>query len=247
MSSDKVILYDLPSKDKNCTCWSPNPWKTRLALNFKGIPYETQWVEYPDVAPLLKSFGLAPQEGKIAPYTIPTVRFPQDGGKHVMNSEAISEEIERRYPSPQWPSLHLDDPVLPRVYAAVKEAFLMRAALLPPVPRDILNAESAEYFWRTRKELFGMELDELEKTQGGDKAWEAATPGLKKLGDLLREKPEGPYFLGKTVSYADFVAAAFIYFAHRTLGDSAISKVREIEPELVIHYEACSKWFERGN
>jgi len=29
--------------------------KARISLNFKGIDYETQWLEYPDVAPTLKS------------------------------------------------------------------------------------------------------------------------------------------------------------------------------------------------
>lgn len=68
--TSKVILYDLPSKGR-CACWSLNPWKSiavfasmqesilmllvaRLALNFKGVPYETKWLEYPDVAPTFK-------------------------------------------------------------------------------------------------------------------------------------------------------------------------------------------------
>ena len=69
----KTILYDLPSKQGGC--WSLNPWKSealhfpkfeqeqqlrffppaRLALNFKQIPYETQWVEYPDLKKTLSA------------------------------------------------------------------------------------------------------------------------------------------------------------------------------------------------
>jgi hypothetical protein len=51
--SSQTILYDLPSKQG--TAWSLNPWKTRLILNFKGIDYKTEWVEFPDVEPKMKS------------------------------------------------------------------------------------------------------------------------------------------------------------------------------------------------
>ncbi|KAK5457229.1 hypothetical protein LTS15_005010 [Exophiala xenobiotica] len=47
--SDEVILYDLPSKQGKS--WSLNPWKTRLVLNYKSIPYKTEWTEYPDLKP----------------------------------------------------------------------------------------------------------------------------------------------------------------------------------------------------
>lgn len=43
--AENYILYDLPSKQDNA-CWSPNTWKARAALNFKGVPYETEFVPY---------------------------------------------------------------------------------------------------------------------------------------------------------------------------------------------------------
>ena len=52
--SEEYILYDLPSKD-GPACWSPNTWKTRAALNFKRVPYKTEWTTYPDLEPKLKS------------------------------------------------------------------------------------------------------------------------------------------------------------------------------------------------
>lgn len=66
--ASQTILYDLPSK--RGTSWSLNPWKSkhnlnesravltraaRLILNFKGIDYKTEWVEFPDVEPKMKS------------------------------------------------------------------------------------------------------------------------------------------------------------------------------------------------
>jgi hypothetical protein len=70
MASDKIVLYDIPCKGR-CAAWSANTlkgsvpshparsWKiadssvARLALNFKGVPYETTWIEYPDIAGFL--------------------------------------------------------------------------------------------------------------------------------------------------------------------------------------------------
>jgi len=42
----QIIFYDIAS-DKPLRTFAPNPWKTRLALNFKGIPYRTEWVRIP--------------------------------------------------------------------------------------------------------------------------------------------------------------------------------------------------------
>jgi hypothetical protein len=55
---DEIILYDLPSCHKGKgqqSCFSFNPWKTRSVLNFKNIPYTTEWVEYPDVESKMKA------------------------------------------------------------------------------------------------------------------------------------------------------------------------------------------------
>lgn len=70
----QIILFDLPSKDR--CAWSLNPWKSksrdflsnmkyqayqflaRLALNFKGIDYKTEWLEYPDIAAKFKSLSV---------------------------------------------------------------------------------------------------------------------------------------------------------------------------------------------
>ena|SRR6478735_4307785 len=48
----EIILYDLACI-KNI-CFSPVVWKIRLMLNYKGIPYKTIFLEFPDIEPTLK-------------------------------------------------------------------------------------------------------------------------------------------------------------------------------------------------
>lgn len=43
----ELVLYDLKcTKD---VCFSPTVWKIRLMLNYKQIPYRTEWLEFPDI------------------------------------------------------------------------------------------------------------------------------------------------------------------------------------------------------
>ena len=72
---------------------------------------------------------------------------------------------------------------------------------MPPIPRNLLNTASVEYFERTREARFGMPLSQFEKEHGGDKAWEEATPAFKEVGDMLRANG-GPFLLGKTGNVA---------------------------------------------
>ena len=125
-----------------------------------------------------------------------------------MDSRKIATELENQYPEP---SLHLDSPILPKVEACMSNVTEpLRAALLPSVPRTLLNAASVEYFEKTREARFGMPLQQLEKEQGGDKAWEKATPAFKEVGDMLRANG-GPFLLGKTGIVAFFHLAPSIY------------------------------------
>ena len=170
---------------------STNAALARLVLNLKGIPYKTEWLEYPELAPTFKSFGIPPNaEG--TPYTIPTIRI---GDKYVMDSAKIAPELEKCYPSP---SLHLDSPLLPKVQSLLNEGVAsLRGALMPKIPDALLTEASVDYWVETRSQRFGMPLPQLERETGGDDAWDKATPAIKELGTLLKAE-SGPFLLGKT-------------------------------------------------
>ncbi|KAL2066015.1 hypothetical protein VTL71DRAFT_2086 [Oculimacula yallundae] len=233
----QVILYDLPTKGKPF-CWSPNPWKTRLALNFKGIDYKTEWVEYPDIKARL-SPHVTPNSPPDTEYTIPAAQFPD--GTYIMDSKPIADRLEKDYPTP---SLHLDSPILQEVYPAMgKVGGHLHAVWKPRVPINLLSERSSEYFHRTREQQLGKPLAQFMEEEGGEEAWIAALPAIKELGELVKRNG-GPYVLGKTPSYADFVIVGCLRF-FRVIEEDIYQRIVKIEPSLGELYEACKPWLER--
>jgi glutathione S-transferase len=90
------------------------------------IPYKTEFVEYPDIAPTLKAFHITPHEDNDPPYTIPAIKI---GKEYLMDSTVIVKELERRYPKP---SLKLDASKLTRVVDVIVPV----AVTLRPVSRS---------------------------------------------------------------------------------------------------------------
>ncbi|KAK3392777.1 hypothetical protein B0H63DRAFT_456588 [Podospora didyma] len=213
MASEKIIFFDIPTKAPR-TAWSFNPWRTRFILNYKGLDYETEWLEYPEIKPRLQNH-VPPREI----YTVPTILMPD--GTYVTDSREIAKYLEEKYPSP---SLHLDSPYIPKITAAMIAAHEpLRPIFVPLVPKRFLDEASHPFWYRTREETVGMSLDEYAK-QGGDAAFDKVIPGLQAATALLKEKPEGPYFNGNELGYADFLWAGILIFWQK-LGDDVFEEL----------------------
>jgi glutathione S-transferase len=145
--------------------------------------------------------GLEPNKEGMA-YTIPAVHIPNSTPEYIMDSKAIATKLEEMHSSPP---LHLDSPVLPNVEAHIMKIMPQMAPnIMPRIPKNILNEKSQGYFEETREKRFGMPLEVLGKEKGGEQAWEAATPHLKEMAELLNET-EGPYFMGKEGEHPTFL------------------------------------------
>ncbi|KAK4672229.1 hypothetical protein QC763_101290 [Podospora pseudopauciseta] len=238
----QVILFDLPSQPP-CKAWSLNPWKTRLLLNFKNIPYKTEWLEYPDIAPRL-SPHLPPNEEGSA-YTIPTVILPS--GKYVTDSKVIAEQLQALYPTP-----HID---LASPYQAKMEELMpqlmksFRPVYLPLIPKSLLNEKSRPYWYDTRGKLLGMEVDDFGRENGGEKTWGKVEPVVKAVTALMKENPNGPFFEGKQVVYADLVWGAFLIFLKR-MGQGVFDEMLKRSGDKAVHealLEGLEKWTDRDD
>ncbi|EKM76379.1 hypothetical protein AGABI1DRAFT_78843 [Agaricus bisporus var. burnettii JB137-S8] len=208
-----ITFYDLTRKSPHAP-WSPNPFKTRLALNYKKLPYRTVNLEYPELESEFKKIGIPPSstwaDGRPL-YSSPSI-FDDSTNTGVSDSYKIAQYLDKTYP---------DTPKLfPPGTEALQAAFYAQynplifgaifQMLLPGVVR-ILNPPSVEYFNRTRAEIFGKPPAELEpKGQDRVEAWTKVEAAYDKLYGWLSEST-GPYFMGDTITFVDLTVAGMIY------------------------------------
>ena len=102
-----LLFYDIASGPP-VTFYAPNPTKARLALNFTGVPYSTQWVELPDIPSVRKSIRAAPvrtfADGSDY-HTLPALVDPNTGSV-VGDSFDIAQYLERNYARGSGPPGH---------------------------------------------------------------------------------------------------------------------------------------------
>jgi glutathione S-transferase len=184
-------------------------------------------------------------------YTIPTVLFPN--GKYVTDSMKVAQYIESQHPSP---SIHLDSSYIPKVIMQLDSLMAfgtgLRGVFLPLMPERLLNPQSVDYWMETRSKRIQKPLSQLTEDERGGKAWEHATKPIQEVTRLLKEN-EGPFFMGKTVSYADFIWAGFLLFWQR-IGDDVFNKLVSISGDVEgrenVHLqllEAVKPWTERSD
>ena len=169
-------------------------------MNFKGIPYRTEWVEYPDIATLSKKLGINPtgqhKDGNPL-YTLPAIHDPSTG-IYIPDSLPIAEYLENTYPN--TPS------IFPNGSVALQKAFettfshnlnVVRAFMIPATCLK-LNPRSQEYFRRTREILFGKKLEDVVLTgEARTEEWGKFKNGLDAIHSYLTSTDEkGPYMMG---------------------------------------------------
>jgi len=220
--SNVITFYDIPSKTVEGIAWSPNTWKTRLALNFKGVPYKTVWVEYPDIEALSKEIGAAPtgvkKDGSPS-YTLPAIYDPKTK-KVISDSQDIAEYLDATYPSEPL----LFPPGTVALQIAFQEAFTATAlpSFFAPMLQEsgfVLNEKSAVYFRQTREAMYGKPLEQFSPvgpTRDGD--WKKVEQGFSVVAGWLKRNGGGLYVMGDTPSYADLNILAFLFWVKSVRG-----------------------------
>ncbi|KII88641.1 hypothetical protein PLICRDRAFT_631738 [Plicaturopsis crispa FD-325 SS-3] len=210
--SPSITFYDIPSKAP-INAWSPNTWKTRYSLNYKGIAYETVWVEYPDIEAVCKEIGAEPTTLKSdgSPYyTLPVIK-DNATGVVVADSMKIAAYLDATYP--ETPAL------FPAGTRALQHAFQSAYfgtlgawfAIGASGSNSILRPRGEEYFRRTREADYGVRLEELSPAGS-----EVRTSGMKQVKagfdtvDGWLQQSEGAYVMGDTVSFADITIASWV-------------------------------------
>ncbi|ESK90067.1 hypothetical protein Moror_7863 [Moniliophthora roreri MCA 2997] len=217
-----IRFYDIPSKLGKA--WSSNTLKTMYTLNYKGIPYELIWVEYPDIESTCKSIGAPPTSKKAdgrPHYTLPIIHDPNTGAS-IAESFAIAEYLEKTYLNPE-------KSVIPPGTEALQKAFLdmlqgkvfaVLNQLRLPRTAEILNPPSEEYFRRTRAAMVGKPLTELElKGEKRVEAWKQVEAGYGAIDAWL--KKEDQYVMGDRISFVDFALASSLIYIRILWGEDS--------------------------
>lgn len=251
--SRPIVFYDIamrPPVEKNCC--GVNPWKTRLALNFKNVPYKTSWVPLPDIAKVRRSLKV-PACRKFADgsdfFTLPIIEDPATGSL-LGDSFDIAVYLQNTYPNSGagdlFPPQTLD--------------YVFTPAFASPVPlSDCRDGEYSEYAkfntsvddaFTAHTQLtiqcfpFDPATEEISKAEFarrvGVSSWDDFTlagEARRKVMDSFRDTlgglakvflkdTSGPFILGTRASYADIIVGGWLRLMQATLPSSEWEELR---------------------
>jgi len=185
------------------------------SLNYKGLPFKTVWVEYPDIESTLKAAGIVSNTRKkpdgSSTWTVPAIYDPKTK-TGITESFAIAEYLDKTYP---------DTPLLiPPGTRTLQKAWVPTfwqkltadAQFLLPKTTWELNPPSEEYYreknvnWSnvTMEEMFP--VGEKKKTE-----WKKLEEEYGEIDKWFHSQNyAGPFVMGQQISFADFALAGVI-------------------------------------
>jgi len=244
MTTTPIIFYDIglrPPYHQNAC--SPNPWKSRYALNFKNVPYSTTWVPLGDISRVRKGIDV-PAARKFADgsdfHTLPMITDSTTKSS-VGDSFDIAVYLQKTYPNsgagdlfpPQKldfvcthdmafivPLSQINDSSFAeyaRFNMNVDAAFTVHAILMAQgLPFDPATAEAnrAEFVRRA-----GVASWDVLTVRGEErkKVMVSFRDTLAPLAKLFERDSSGPFLLGKKPSYADFIVGGWLRMSQGTL------------------------------
>jgi len=253
-SNPSITFFDVafaPPYSENAA--APNPWKSRYALNFKDVPYITQWVQMPDVAKTRQGLGIPPcrkfKDGTDY-YTLPVVTDSATGAK-LGDSFDIASYLEKNYPNSGAGNLFPAD---------IKLDYTCPVQLNfgPPLTErdDKLHVEYGKFndqvdmaFTLHVQLMFkGMKWDpkladgiraEFARRAGAARWEDLSAEGeareklmgslrdtLRDLAGVFQRDSSGPFVLGEKACYADIIVGGWLCMMSRTLPEGEWEQVR---------------------
>ncbi|KAJ6008201.1 hypothetical protein N7540_012177 [Penicillium herquei] len=235
--SEPMIFYDMATRPPvSLNYCSASPWKSRLALNFKNIPYSASWVPHLKISqhchPLDVSAGRK-FENDSDYYTLPILIDPNTNTR-LEDSFEIAIYLQEIYPTagagdlfpPQKLDFALNDDLA--VFALLSERketkyqeyskfntsvdalFTSHAPLmLYQMPLDLDTADGRKAGLVRRAGIspwVHFEVEGEERAKLKESLWSV----LGDLGRLFARDPTGPFILGQQASYADIIVGGWL-------------------------------------
>lgn len=249
-----LIFYDIAMRPPTTeTCCSPNPWKSRYALNFKNVSYVTTWVDLPAITNVRRDKVGVPAARKFADgtdfYTLPVLSDPTTK-TNIGDSFDIAIHLQKAYPNSGagnlFPSQKLDytfsgdtaffAPLSKREDSQFDEysrfntnvdAVFSNHVLLMAygMPLDPRTAEATKAEFLRRSGLASWD-DMTVRGEARAKMIKSFHDELAGLAKLFQREASGPFLLGTQASYADFIVGAWLRMAVVTLPTEEWEEVR---------------------
>ncbi|XPT00796.1 hypothetical protein M3J09_009946 [Ascochyta lentis] len=244
--SNPLIFYDISSPQEPRS-YAPNPSKSRLALNFKNVPFKTTWVEIPEIPGVRKGLD-CPAARKFDDdsdyYTLPMLQDPVSGTV-IGDSFDIANYLEDVFPKSGG---HLFPPVSTHTgleYESPKKDTAFFAPLTSNKGSKneayarfnmhvdatfsahvVLVAQYMPFNPDTADAAKALFVKRAHLNSWGDlsiqgKAREeikaAFKESLTSLAQLFQIHKSGPYLEGKEANYADLIVGGWLNMMHATL------------------------------
>ncbi|KEP49270.1 glutathione S-transferase, amino-terminal domain protein [Rhizoctonia solani 123E] len=219
-----IIFYDLINA--RGVSWSPNTYKTRLCLEYKGLAYRTEYLALPDIEAKMKELGVPPIKETSPQYTLPDYSDNPNGKPHYIgDSFEIAVYLDEKYPTPQYPSIFKSGTrSLEHLFIHQYLPIIARAgsAVVMPKVAHILDKESIEYIKRTR----GVSFEPLPVEETEEK-WKAFRQKFFDVGKSLDYRDEdGPFITGSEPSIADFAMGGWFHLLEQ-IDPTELEKILE--------------------
>ncbi|KAH9480823.1 Glutathione S-transferase-like protein ustS [Psilocybe cubensis] len=224
-----IVLYDVPSTSPGYSM-SLNTWRTRYCLNYKGLPFITEWVEFPHLESLYAKLGIVPKAMKAngSPhYTVPVIYDPLTN-KSIYDSMAIAEYLDQQYSdTPQ---------IFPHNTIGLAQTFTEAFMSYIPPARELLiwtifvclRPPSIQYFRDDMEAKVGKKLEDLVPDDQLSAHMTALQGVLEKINNLYAKNAgKGPFIMGEELSWADVVVAGFLMCFRVSTGEDS-QKWKEI-------------------
>ncbi|KAI8366159.1 hypothetical protein BD560DRAFT_401320 [Blakeslea trispora] len=198
-----IQFYDLELLGMPQTVFSCNTLKTRIALNLKGLPYETKWLNFSSVREVIPVITNTNPEVKRP--TVPVIVDSISGqDKVIQDSYDIACYLEKQYP--QTPSLFHNNQGVHRFFQQYCESVLLYPLfkLVMFIIHKQCGPDVLQDWWREDREImFGAPLDRIAGNR--DENILAVRSALLPIIKVLKEFP---FMTGNQVGWADVVLAS---------------------------------------
>jgi glutathione S-transferase len=195
----------------------------RIVLNYKGIPHKTEWVEFPDIAPVARRIGAphtALRRSGEPLYTVPILRDPTTN-QSLAGSLQIALSLEHIHPhAPKLFPPGMEETITEFDNKFVRAVGAALAPLLLSRSWAQLYEGSKDYFRTTRERMFGGPLEQFSAPGAATTArWAAVREALEPFArDADACGASDTFLMGERETYADIVAASWLGWTCRVWG-----------------------------